>query len=117
MDAEEVVAFQSMIRDVHVDPTLRHYILDITEATRRHPWVALGASPRGSLNLMFASQGLAAVAGREYVTPDDIKQMAAPVLAHRVIIRPEQRIKGTNAQTCITEILQRTPVPVGAAAR
>jgi MoxR-like ATPase len=113
MSAEEVVQLQRAVRDIHIDTSLRQYILEIVTATRSHPAIALGASPRGSLALLYASQALAAVTGREYVTPDDIKAMAVPVLAHRIIVRPEQRIKGVTAQSILTELLQRTPVPVG----
>jgi MoxR-like ATPase len=116
MDARDVIALQAGIRDVHVDGSLRDYILELVSATRSHPAVSLGASPRGSLSLMYASQALAAIDGRSYVEPDDIKAMAVPVLAHRVIIRPEFRIKGQNAARCIEEIKQRVPVPVGAGA-
>lgn len=113
MTAEEVVQLQKAVRDIHIDSSLRQYILEIVTATRSHAAIALGASPRGSLSLLYASQALAAVTGREYVTPDDVKAMAVPVLAHRMIVRPEQRIKGVTAQSILTELLQRTPVPVG----
>lgn len=115
MSAEEVVQLQRAVRDIHIDSSLRQYILEIVTATRSHAAIALGASPRGSLALLYASQALAAVTGRDYVTPDDIKAMAVPVLAHRMIVRPEQRIKGVTAQSILTELLQRTPVPVGVA--
>ncbi len=115
MSADEVVQLQRAVRDIHIDSSLRQYILEIVTATRSHTAIALGASPRGSLALLYASQALAAVTGRDYVTPDDIKAMAVPVLAHRMIVRPEQRIKGVTAQSILTELLQRTPVPVGVA--
>lgn len=117
MNAQEILELQNLTRDIYTDPSLRQYILDLVTATRSHPAVSLGASPRGSLSLLFASQALAAVQGREYVTPDDIKTMAVPVLAHRLIVRPEHRIKGMTPQMCIAEILQRIPVPVGAGVR
>ncbi len=110
---EEVIQVQYKVRDVHVNESLRHYILDIVAGTRNHPSISLGASPRGSLSLMYAVQALAAVKGRDYVTPDDIKVMAAPVLAHRLIVRSEQRARGSSAEACLSEILQRVPVPVG----
>jgi MoxR-like ATPase len=110
----EVIRIQSEIRDVHVDSSLLDYILDIVSATRTHPAVSLGASPRGSLFLLYSAQALAAIQGRDYITPDDIKAMAVSVLAHRVILRPEHRTRGTTSQSCLTEILQRIPVPVGA---
>jgi MoxR-like ATPase len=113
MNPEEVVGIQQEIRDIYVDSDLRKYILDVVTATRVHPAVSLGASPRGSLYLLYASQAHAAIAGRDHVWPDDIKAMAIPVLAHRVIIRPEHRIKGQIPQAVVSEILQRIPVPVG----
>src|SRR5262249_3560191 len=102
------------VRNVHVNESLRDYILDIVSATRSHSAVSLGASPRGSLYLQYAAQALAAVQGREFVTPDDIKAMTVPVLAHRVILRPEHRTRGTKTQSCLAEILQRIPVPISA---
>ncbi len=117
MNPSEVVAIQAEIREVHIDSSLREYILALVTATREHPAVSLGASPRGSLSLLYASQALAAIGGRAYVSPDEIKVMAVPVLAHRVLVRPEHRIKGLTPQGIVEEILQHTPVPVGAAAR
>jgi MoxR-like ATPase len=113
LSAAEVVRIQDEIRFVHVEQSLRQYILELVTATRTHPSVTLGASPRGSLSLLHASQALAALEGREYVTPDDIKAMAVSVLAHRVIIRPEFRIKGQTSQNVVGELLQKLPVPVG----
>ncbi|HSV75001.1 MAG TPA: MoxR family ATPase [Chthonomonadales bacterium] len=114
MNGESVTGMQRQVRKVHVDGTLRAYVLDIVAATRSHPALILGASPRASLNLLHAVQALAALYGRPYVTPDDIKTMAPYVLAHRLIVRPEHRIKGTTADACVEQILQRIPVPVGA---
>jgi MoxR-like ATPase len=111
---EGVTRIQGEARDVHVNASLRDYILDIVAATRSHSSVSLGASPRGSLFLLYASQALAAIQGRDYVIPDDIKAMAIPVLAHRVILRPEHRTRGTTSQSCLAEILQKIPVPVSA---
>jgi MoxR-like ATPase len=108
-----VVACQAGVREIHVDSALREYILAIVTATREHPAVSLGASPRGSLSLMYASQALAAIYGRAYVTPDEIKAMAIPVLAHRVLVRPEHRIKGLTAQSVVQDVLHKVAVPVG----
>lgn len=113
VNAEEVVRIQRAARDVHVSPAVQGYLLEIVAATRSHPAVLLGASPRGSLALMHVCQALAAINGRPYVTPDDVKAMAAPVLAHRVILRPEHRARGLSPVACVAEILQRLPVPVG----
>ena len=112
-----MIECQAGVRDIHVDPSLREYILAVVTATRDHPAVSLGASPRGSLSLMFASQALAGIHGREFVAPDEIKAMAIPVLAHRVLVRPEHRIKGLTSQSVIQEVLHKVPVPVGMATR
>jgi MoxR-like ATPase len=117
ISAADIVKMQGAIRDIHCDSSLRQYILEIVTATRTSAGVSLGASPRGSLNLLFASQALAAINGRDYVTPDDIKAMAVSVLAHRIFIRPELRMKGQSPQAIVTEILDRAPVPIGGTGR
>jgi MoxR-like ATPase len=113
MSSADVVELQSTARDIRVDNCLQQYIVDIVGATRRLPTVALGASPRGSLALVHLSQARALLAGRRFVTPDDIKACAVSALAHRVIVRPEHRVKGTAGRHCVEEILGRVPVPVG----
>lgn len=111
-DAEEIVAIQKQVRQVHVDASLQEYVLDIVNYTRNQPQVVLGASTRGALSLMHAGQALAAIRGRTYVKPDDIKVLAVAVLAHRIIVRPEFRLRGTTPQSCVEEALQRIRVPV-----
>ena len=108
---DEIRAMQIAVREVHVDPSVQGYILDIVGATRTVPSVQLGASPRGALSLMYASQARAAMQGREYVKPDDIKALAPSVLAHRLIVRPEQRVRGVTAETILAEILDKVSVP------
>ena len=108
---EEILRLQAEARAVFVAPALRDYIVSLVSATRTHPMTALGASPRGSLGLLHASQAYAAVSGRTYVQPDDIKRLAVPVLAHRLILRPETRVKHITGPTLIEEILTRVPVP------
>ena len=108
---EEILRLQAETRAVFVAPALRDYIVAIVGATRSHPLTALGASPRGSLGLLHASQAYAAVSGRTYVQPDDIKRLAVPVLAHRLILRPETRVKNVTGPSLIEEILGRVPVP------
>jgi MoxR-like ATPase len=110
---KEILMMQSAVRSIHVDDGIQTYILDITSATRTLPAVSLGASPRGSLNLLYACQARAALQGRSYVTPDDVKALAAVVLAHRIIVRPEQRIRGVTPESCVQDVLNHTPVPVG----
>jgi MoxR-like ATPase len=111
LGAEEVLALQEAIRDVHVDPSLKDYIVRIVEETRRHAAVLLGASPRGSLGLMRAAQAMAALAGRDFVLPDDIKRLAPAVLSHRLILKPEAKVRGAQPGDLIQEILETTPVP------
>ena len=110
--AEDLLACQQAIRTVHVDPKVRDYILHIVHATREHNDLALGGSPRASIALFRASQAMAAVRGHEFVMPDDVKRMARPVLEHRVIVRPESRLRKLNGEKIIGEILDEVPVPV-----
>jgi MoxR-like ATPase len=112
MDGREIMEMQSAVRDVHVDESIQGYILDIVGTTRTLPTVALGASPRGSLGLMHAAQARAAIEGRNFVKPDDVKALASSILAHRIIVRPEQRVRGVTAFTCVEEAISRVPVPV-----
>jgi MoxR-like ATPase len=116
VSAEELVQAQERVKDVYVDDLIKEYIVELVRATRKHPDVYLGASPRGSLALYKTSRALAAVQGREYVIPDDIKALAEPALAHRLIISPSARIKDVDARSVVQEILESVPVP-GARAR
>ncbi len=111
--ATEILEMQASVRDVHVDESVLAYILDLVEFTRTLPTVSLGASPRGSLSLLYASQARAAVQGRTYVRPDDVKALAPSILAHRIIVRPEQRVRGVTPASCVEQALQRVAVPVG----
>ena len=108
---DELLALQMEVREVYVSPDLRNYIVEIVGATRIHPQVSLGASPRGSLSLLKASQAYAGLQGRTYVTPDDVKRLAVSVLAHRLMMRPEARLKMMTSSTIITDILNTVPVP------
>jgi MoxR-like ATPase len=90
---------------------VREYIYDLVEATRKHDDVYLGASPRGSLALYNASRAWAALHGRDFVTPDDVKTLAEPTLAHRVIVNPAARIKNVDSRVVVAEILALVPVP------
>lgn len=108
---EELVAAQRAVREIHVDPLVSEYIISIVEATRHHEDVQLGASPRGSLALYNASRARAAIQGRPYVIPDDIKALAEPTLAHRVIVTPAARIKNVDSRTVIFDVLRSVPVP------
>jgi MoxR-like ATPase len=109
--ADELVAAQSEVQHVHVAPELRRYIVDLAGASRQHQDVYLGASPRGSLGLFRGVQARALLRGREYAIPDDVKALAEVVLAHRLIINPSARMKGTNPSAIVAEILRAVPVP------
>lgn len=102
---------QAQVKNVHVDPLIKEYIVDLVEATRRHDDIYLGASPRGSLALYNSSRAWAAIQGRDFVIPDDVKDLAEPALAHRVIVSPAARMKGIDARTIIREILTAVAVP------
>ncbi len=111
MKAEELVLIQQQVRSIHVDPSIREYIVAIANATRNHNNIYLGASPRGSLALYRASQALAAMRGRGYVIPDDVKLLTKPTLAHRIIVTPAARVRAITSTAILDEILQSVPVP------
>ncbi len=113
VDGSELLNLYATIGDVHVDESLEQYILAIVRATRSHPDVALGASPRGSLALYKTAQALAALRGREYVVPDDIKALASLTLAHRLIVKPESQLRGRTAPAILGEILEQTELNIG----
>jgi len=113
MSADELLAAQAGARDVHLAEAVKQYVVAVVGATRSHPDVYLGASPRGSLALARASQAYAAVRGRDYVVPDDVKALAAPTLAHRLILQPQARLKDLAQTTVIAEVLASVPVEVG----
>jgi MoxR-like ATPase len=112
VSAAELTAAQHAIRDVYVAEEIKRYIIDLVNATRNHPKVYLGASPRGSLALFRCAQTRAAMAGRDYVIPDDVKALAEVTLAHRIIAHDRDE----NTRIIVQEVLQYTPVP-GASAR
>jgi MoxR-like ATPase len=98
---------------VNVDTTLQDYIVGLAEATRNHPDLTLGVSPRGSLALLKAAQAFAAIRGRDYVIPEDIKTLVPLTLAHRVIPTPEAELRGRTARTILEDILEKTPLELG----
>ena len=112
VNAQVVRQMQEFARRVFVHQQVKDYLLRIVHATRSNIKLALGGSPRASLALYRASQARAALDGREYVTPDDIKSLAVPVLAHRVILKPEYRLRKETPQAIVEEILQTTEVPL-----
>jgi len=111
IDSEDLHAIHDEVRQIRVDPVLRRYIVDLVAATRNHPDVYLGASPRGSLSLFRTAQAAALMSGRDYVIPDDIKALVEPVLAHRVIINPAARVRNVQSSSILGEIVQSVPVP------
>jgi MoxR-like ATPase len=108
---EELLGMQAAIKHVFVSTAVKQYIVDLTFTTRELESVYLGSSPRGSLGLYRGSQSLAAMCGRDYVLPDDVKALAEPVLAHRVIVDPAARMKMLTARQLIADVLERTPLP------
>ncbi len=110
LDLEELRQMQSGIKEIYVDQTVAEYIVRLVTATREHPDVYLGASPRGSLNLYRSSQALAALEGRDYVIPDDVKQLAVAVLAHRLIIKSQASLREIDPDSIVREILAQVPI-------
>ena len=108
---EELMAAQEQIKSIHISDLIKEYIVSLVNVTRKHPDVYLGASPRGSLALYKTGQARAAILGRDYVIPDDIKALAIETLAHRLIISPSARIKNVDPRAVVQEILDSTPVP------
>jgi MoxR-like ATPase len=110
LDLDELREMQAGIKEVYVDQAVAEYIVRLVTATREHPDVYLGASPRGSLNLYRSGQAYAALAGRDYVIPDDIKQLAVAVLAHRLIVKSQASLREVDPDQIVSEILTAVPV-------
>ena len=113
VDGSQLLDLYDAVSDVHVDPSLEHYIVALVRATRAHPDLALGASPRGSLALHKTAQALATLRGRDYVIPDDIKTLVPLTLAHRLILKPESELRGRTALGILAEVLERTELDIG----
>jgi MoxR-like ATPase len=109
---QELIKLQKFCRMLYIDPSISEYVVKIIRATRNHPDIKLGASPRAALGLHQAAQTFAAVKGRTFVIPDDIKYLAMPSLAHRIIVKTESRLRGRSTQEIIKGILENIPVPV-----
>ncbi|MFS8578479.1 MAG: MoxR family ATPase [Novibacillus thermophilus] len=112
ISSEELKDLQQSVRNIYVEDSIRRYIVRLTEATRTHPKVYLGASPRGSIALFRAAQALALVRGRQFVVPDDVKDLAAATLGHRVILKSDARLGGLTVEEVLQDVLNQTPVPV-----
>lgn len=106
----QVREIQVLTRKVFLERSVREYVVRLTQATRKHPAVLLGASPRGSLALFRASQVLASLRGRDYVLPDDIKALAIPILAHRIMLKPENQLRGVTSEQIISSLLNSVAV-------
>jgi len=109
---QQIVECQQAVRGVYVDPKVRQYILQLVTQTRENEHLLLGGSPRASIALFRAAQSLAAMRGRNFVLPDDVKAIAAPVMTHRVILRPESRLRRVTAEQVISTLLEQIAVPV-----
>jgi len=108
----EVIACQEAVREIHLDDKIKRYILDIVHGSREHEDVLLGGSPRASIALFRCSQGLAAIQGRDFVTPDDVKRLCQPVLCHRMILKPESRLRKKTASIVVKELIDDARVPI-----
>jgi MoxR-like ATPase len=112
-DAQTILKMQAGIREIHIHDKVREYILRIVHRTRDSTHLSLGASPRASMALFRACQSFAAVQGRSYVLPDDVKTLAHPVLEHRLILNPESRLRRVTAHSVLRDIISEVPVPAG----
>jgi len=113
VSTEELLSLQAAVRSIFVHNSVQNYIVEIVSATRDHSQIEVGASPRGSLALLHASQAFAATFGRAFVLPDDVKTLAPSILAHRIVLSPEARARGVEDVSVIEDLLNRVPVPVG----
>jgi MoxR-like ATPase len=112
LTAKDLMTIQDAVTNVYIDSSIMEYIVRIMEATRRHDDLALGASPRGSLSLMRASQAMALLRGKEFVDPYTVKSLSGPVLNHRIILKPESRLKGLTEEKVIEDVLRTVAPPV-----
>jgi len=115
VDAGTLRGMQAAIEDVAVEDSIGRYIVNLTAATREHPSVLVGASPRGSLALLLLARAKAVLAGRDFVVPEDVKDVAAPALAHRITLRPEMWLRRVDPSFVVAEVLEQTPAPASGA--
>ena len=111
LSTADVLAMRDAASTVHVAPALKQYLVQVAEATRTHPQLELGMSPRATLSMLRVSRVWAAMSGRDYVTPDDVKALAVPVLAHRMLLTPEADLQGVPAGAIVADVLDNVPVP------
>jgi len=112
IEAKDLFEMQGRVKTVLVEESVRRYLVDVVRATRDHPAVELGVSPRGTLALYKSAQALAALRGRAFVIPDDVKYLAPSVLTHRIILSPQVRLRGRSPEEVVSEIVDTVPVPV-----
>jgi len=112
LSAQELLELKGQVDRIHCDDALREYIVRIIQATRQNPAIELGASPRAALALFKTSRALAAINGRDYVLPDDIKRLAPFILTHRLILSSQTRLRGRSGEALVQEILNTVPVPI-----
>lgn len=110
---DEIIAVQEEVKGVYVAPALKRYMVTLANQTRNHPEVYLGASPRGSIAIYRTSQAKAAISGRDYVLPDDVKELVVPTFSHRLILNPAARLRNLSSEQIILEIISKVPVPGG----
>ncbi|MBV1849632.1 AAA family ATPase [Catellatospora tritici] len=115
VDAKTLLRMQAGVEEIEVEDSICRYLIALTAATREHPAVLVGSSPRGSLALLLLSRAKAALAGRDYVIPEDVKAVALPALAHRITLRPEMWLKRIDPVAVVAEVLSATPAPVSGA--
>jgi len=111
-DGAEILELQRLVQQVYVDPVLSNYIVQLVQATRQHEDVELGASPRATMGLYRCSQAVAAIQGRDYVSPDDVKILAPYTLPHRIIVKSQARLRERSAEDVVSDVLSRLEVPV-----
>ena len=110
-DVAGLLAMRESLEGVHIDPDLLGYVVDLVGATRKHPQVMVGASPRGTLAVVQLARGHAVLAGREFVAPEDVKAVAVAALAHRLVLRPEMWVRQVTGEDIVTELMRQLPVP------
>lgn len=111
LSPEQLLTWQKQVREVHVHPDVKAFLVQLVRATRTHPSVRLGASPRAGLGLLAAAQASAFLHGRQFVVPDDVLHLMEPVLAHRILLKPDARIQGMTVEDLLKEIAMQVPVP------
>ena len=115
VDAGTLLAMQAALEDVAVEDSIGRYIVALTTATREHPQVLVGASPRGSLALLLLARAMAAMAGRDFVVPEDVKKVAVAALAHRITLRPEMWLRRVDSSYVVATVLEHVPAPASGA--